>query len=172
MEGLEMGSYKIHVAKDHLMFCAAHFITFDGHKCEALHGHNYRARITLEGSLDENWYVYDFVTLKQLMKRLVDQLDHRVLLPLNNPLINLRNDGKHIFAKYKERRYVFPLNDTVLLPIPNTTAEMLAQYITKLVQEELTRSERGNNINAIELEIEESLGQSAIFREIFQIQAT
>ncbi len=35
--------YKVHVSKDYLVFCSGHFISFEGSKCERLHGHNYRA---------------------------------------------------------------------------------------------------------------------------------
>lgn len=45
-----MSSFRIHVAKEYLSFSAGHFITYNGHQCEPLHGHNYRARITLEGA--------------------------------------------------------------------------------------------------------------------------
>ena len=43
-----MSTFKVHVSKDYLIFCAAHFVTYDG-VCEPLHGHNYRASVTLEG---------------------------------------------------------------------------------------------------------------------------
>src|SRR3979490_2768187 len=80
------GEFSVSVAKDYLTFASAHFITFAGHRCEGLHGHNYRARVTLEGALDEEtWFVFDFVTLKHMMKRLCDEIDHKVLLPLENP---------------------------------------------------------------------------------------
>ena len=159
-----MRSFKIHVAKDYLVFCAGHFITYGGHLCEALHGHNYRVGVVLEGALDENWYVFDFVTLKRLMKRLVDRLDHRMLLPLHNPLITLAEGEGHITATYGERRYTVPQSDVVLLPIPNTTAEMLAEYLAKQLQEQLAQAS-SCAIHAIEIEVEESFGQSAIYRE-------
>ena len=50
------------------MFCAGHFITYDGHECEPLHGHNYRAAAALEGPLDENAYVFDFTRLKRALR--------------------------------------------------------------------------------------------------------
>ena len=37
--------YKVRVTKDHLVFCAGHFISYEGDKCERLHGHNYRAAV-------------------------------------------------------------------------------------------------------------------------------
>ena len=43
------GDFHVTVEKDYLVFASAHFITFAGHRCEGLHGHNYRARVTLEG---------------------------------------------------------------------------------------------------------------------------
>ena len=44
------GDFRVSVSKDYLVFASAHFITFAGHRCEGLHGHNYRARVTVEGA--------------------------------------------------------------------------------------------------------------------------
>jgi 6-pyruvoyl-tetrahydropterin synthase len=41
--------YHVRVTKDHLVFCSGHFISYEGDKCERLHGHNYRATVELEG---------------------------------------------------------------------------------------------------------------------------
>ena len=43
--------FKVTVNKDYLVFSSAHFITFRGHQCEALHGHNYRVGVTVEGNV-------------------------------------------------------------------------------------------------------------------------
>src|SRR5437870_13784976 len=86
--------FKVAVSKDNLVFAAAHFITFAGHRCETLHGHNYRTRVVVEGGLDpEAHYVLDFSELKHLMKRLTDEIDHKVPLPLQNPKIQLREEA-------------------------------------------------------------------------------
>lgn len=159
-----MGTFRIHVEKDYLGFCAAHFITYEGHQCETLHGHNYRVRITIEGPVDQNFYVLDFVRVKRMMKRICDELDHRVLLPLNNSLLELEQTETSVSVRYKHRRFVFPREDVVLLPIPNTTAEMLAQYVCDRAREEL-REFGAQQLTAIEIEVEESIGQSAIYRE-------
>src|SRR5207237_7402369 len=72
----------------------AHFITFPGHRCEKLHGHNYRTRVVVEGGLDpEAHYVLDFSMLKDLMKRLTDEIDHKVLLPLESAKIHVSEEG-------------------------------------------------------------------------------
>jgi len=66
---------------------------------------------------------------------------------------------------------VFPRGDCALLPIPNTTVEMLAQYLAGRVCRELTTGGGGAGgggavaLRAIEVEVEENFGQSATYRE-------
>ena len=156
-----MSAYKVRVEKDHTVFCAGHFITYDGHECEPLHGHNYRVAAGLEGPLDENAYVFDFTRLKRLLKQIVDRLDHRMLLPAQNERIRVDQEDDHVFATYETKRYVFPRSDVVLLPIPNTTAEMLACWIAGELREALGSVK----LSAIEVEVEESFGQRAFYRE-------
>jgi 6-pyruvoyltetrahydropterin/6-carboxytetrahydropterin synthase len=114
--------------------------------------------------LDRNDYVWDFVSLKRLMRRLVDELDHRVLLPLHSQALRLTEEGDSVEVVYKDRRYLFPRSDVVLLPIPNTTAEMLARYLVGRVKDELRKS-GGGKLTALAVEVEESFGQSAWCRE-------
>ena len=161
------GEFRVSVTKDYLVFASAHFITFAGHRCEGLHGHNYRARVTVEGALDEeSWFVFDFTILKKIMRRLCDEIDHKVLLPLENPKIQLAEDGDSMTVAYEgKRRYVFPKSDCVLLPVPNTTVEMLAELLTNRLKAELdTIGARG--LTAIEMEVEENFGQSAVYRVV------
>lgn len=160
--------FQVAVAKDNHVFASAHFITFAGHRCETLHGHNYRTRVAVEGGLDpEAHYVVDFAELKHLMKRLTDEIDHKVLLPLENPKLQIHEEGDSIAVAVNGRpRYVFPKIDCALLPIPNTTVEMLAQYLAGLVRRELTASP-GVELRAVEVEVEENFGQSATYRETF-----
>lgn len=152
------------VKKQDFVFAAAHFITLPGHRCETLHGHNYRAGVTIEGALEPDaWYVLDFVALKSLMRRLTAELDHRVLLPTQNPGLELREANAMLSVCFDGKpRYVFPQGECALLPIPNTTVEMLAQYLTERVRDELKRA-RVAHLSWIELEVEENFGQSAIF---------
>ena len=159
------GEFRVSVTKDYLVFSSAHFITFAGHRCEGLHGHNYRVRVTLDGEIDEgSWFVFDFVALKKVMRRLCDEIDHKVLLPLQNPKVQVADDGESVRVAYEGKpRYVFPRNDCALLPITNTTVEMLAQLLTERLRAELeTAGARG--VTAIEMEVEENFGQSAVYR--------
>jgi 6-pyruvoyltetrahydropterin/6-carboxytetrahydropterin synthase len=160
------GEFKVTVAKEDLVFAAAHFITLPGHRCEALHGHNYRAGLVVEGALGaDTWFVFDFIALKRLMKRLTDELDHRVLLASANPKLTVATEGDRVSVTYGgERRYLFPAADCVLLPVANTTAELLAAYLAGRVLDEL-QAAGAKHLKAIELEVEENFGQSAVYRE-------
>ena len=91
------GQFRVSVAKDDLVFSSAHFITFTGHRCEGLHGHNYRARVTIEGELDEDTgWVIDFVEIKQIMRGLCEAIDHLVLLPLESSRIGVVEEGEAV----------------------------------------------------------------------------
>ena len=161
-----MRSFKVGVTQDYLFFASAHFITFAGHRCEPLHGHNYRVAVALEGALDEeSWYVVDFSELKRIMRRLCDEIDHKVLLPLRNPKLDVREvDGSITVAYEGKQKYVFPIEDCALLDIPNTTVEMLAQFLAARVRTALHELVV-RTLTAIELEVEENFGQSATYRE-------
>jgi 6-pyruvoyltetrahydropterin/6-carboxytetrahydropterin synthase len=159
------GEFRVSVTKDYLVFASAHFITFAGHRCEGLHGHNYRARVTVEGALNqESWFVFDFVELKRIMKRLCDEIDHLVLLPMQSDRVGVVEQGETVSVSVDGKpRYVFPRKDCALLPIPNTTVEMLAQMLTERLQKEL-ESMGAKGLTAIEMEVEENFGQSAVYR--------
>jgi 6-pyruvoyltetrahydropterin/6-carboxytetrahydropterin synthase len=159
------GEFRVSVEKDYLVFASAHFITFAGHRCEGLHGHNYRARVTIEGAVNEDsWFVFDFVELKRIMRRLCDEIDHLVLLPLESSRIQVVEEGATVkVAVDGQPRYVFPRRDCALLPIPNTTVEMLAQLLADRLRAELdAMGARG--LTAIEMEVEENFGQTAVYR--------
>ena len=152
--------YKVRVTKDHLVFCAGHFISYEGDKCERLHGHNYRATVEIEGDLNEDSYVFDFIALKHRTKAITDELDHRMLLPTRNPVVHLDEKPDSVRVRYKDREWVFPRDDCVLLPIENTTAELLARYIAGRIRDDLWRLHQYVP-PVLRVEVEENIGQSA-----------
>src|SRR6185436_438147 len=103
--------FKVRVTKDHLVFCSGHFISYEGDRCERLHGHNYRTAVEIEGPLDVNRYVFDFIALKHRAKEITDVLDHRMMLPTKNPVILLEKRGSSVHVRYREREWLFPIDD-------------------------------------------------------------
>ncbi len=152
--------YKVRVTKDHLVFCSGHFISYEGDKCERLHGHNYRTAVEIEGELDENHYVFDFIALKHRTKAITDELDHRMMLATRNPHIAVEEGPREVSVRYRDRHWLFPREDCVLLPIENTTAELLARYIAQRLVEELRQHHRFTP-QLLRVEVEENIGQSA-----------
>jgi 6-pyruvoyltetrahydropterin/6-carboxytetrahydropterin synthase len=152
--------FKVRVTKDHLVFCSGHFISYEGDKCERLHGHNYRATVEIEGGLDENRYVFDFIALKHRTKAITDELDHRMMLATRNPLITVEEGQNAVRVRYRDREWLFPRDDCVLLPIENTTAELLARYLAQRLLEDLRRVHHYEP-DVLRVEVEENIGQSA-----------
>ncbi len=124
-------TYRVRLEKEHHVFSAAHFITFGGNVCERLHGHNYRVAVEVDGPLDENQYVIDFIALRDALKAITDELDHHMLLPTGHPLLQVTAGDREVEVIFMPdgRRWLFPRGDCVILPVANTTAELLANYI-------------------------------------------
>lgn len=155
-------SFRVHVTKDYLKFSAAHFIAYPGFR-ERLHGHNYRVAITLHGQLGPQGYVVDFGVVKKVARRLCDRLDERLLLPARSDCLEIGEDGDGVTVGYEGDRFRFPRGDVLLLPIVHTSVEELAQYLAGELRRELD-AEGVGPLTAIEVAVEESFGQQAIYR--------
>jgi len=85
------------------MFEAAHRLPNvpDGHKCGRLHGHSFKVRLTLSGSVDgQTGWVMDFADVKLAMSPLLNQLDHNCL----NDIVGLDNPTSEVIAEWIGRR--------------------------------------------------------------------
>jgi 6-pyruvoyltetrahydropterin/6-carboxytetrahydropterin synthase len=155
-------SWSVRVTKDTLVFSAAHFITFNRNVCERIHGHNWRVEAEIEGPLDENHYVFDFIALREGLQTLVHELDHRVLLPDRHPMIRVEisDDESEVTARFENRRWVFPREDCLILPIENTTAELIARWIGLSLIERLKLNQQ-HGLSRLRISVEENFGQWA-----------
>lgn len=153
-------NYTVAVDGNALFFSSAHFITYDGGRCESLHGHNYRVSVSVEGTLGESALVLDFLTLRDHMAGIIEELDHSLLLPENNPHLEVAEENGTVVVRHEERSYAFPARDVVIVPVPNTTAEMIAGHLVETLADTLGE-ERTRNLTWIEVEVEESPGLAA-----------
>jgi 6-pyruvoyltetrahydropterin/6-carboxytetrahydropterin synthase len=153
--------YFVRLSKDYLVFSAGHFITYDGNVCERLHGHNYRVTAEVEGPLDENHYVVDFIKLRESLRRIVDELDHHMLLPTRHPSIKVVADEREVTATFEDRRWIFPRGDCILLDVPNTTSELLARHIAERLAAELKAQNCGRP-ERLRVEVDECFGNVAV----------
>lgn len=145
--------YTVRVSDPRCKFSAAHFL-YQHDKCSRLHGHNYGVNVEVSGDLNEHFFVVDFYILKQKLIEITTKLDHAVLIPAQSPDIHVEEQttdaGSQVQIKFNGKTYVFPAVDVRLLPIPATTAEVLAKYIydqlftefsTYFIQVEVAESE-------------------------------
>jgi 6-pyruvoyl tetrahydropterin synthase/QueD family protein len=151
----------VKVEGGNLRFSAAHFITFAG-KCERLHGHNYGVLVEIAGGLNDDHLVFDFTVLKQLARELCQQLNHRFLLPLQNPHLRLTKAGDSWEIRFAQRLYVFPCSDVVELPIDNSTAERLAEYICEQLYKRLSAFDI-SRLHTLTVGVEEAPTQMAYY---------
>jgi 6-pyruvoyltetrahydropterin/6-carboxytetrahydropterin synthase len=159
--------YHVRVTKDYLVFSAAHFITYGGDICERLHGHNYRVTAEVHGPLDENQYVVDFIVVRDALQRIVQTWDHHMLLPTKHPEIQVQTMdddtfGDQVEVTFRDRRWMFPREDCILLQIPNTTTELLAQLIGKQLLEAI-ETETSARPTEIRLAVDENHGQWGVW---------
>lgn len=155
-------AYRVRVTKDHLVFSAAHFITFNGNICERLHGHNWRVAVEVSGGLDQNSYVFDFIALRDNLQNIVNELDHRMLLPTKHPMIRVETSETEVTVRFEERRWVFPREDCLLMDIANTTAELIAKWIGERLKPHILSGD-ADALQTLQIEVEENFGQWAIY---------
>jgi 6-pyruvoyltetrahydropterin/6-carboxytetrahydropterin synthase len=101
-------------------FAAAHNLRGYKGKCEDLHGHNYKVRVTLAGKeLDATGLLYDFVQLKKVLHQVIESLDHKYL------------------------------NELAPFDVLNPSAENIARYIYDEAAQQLRGTPRGAEIASI-----------------------
>ena len=81
-------------------FSSGHYLRNYQGKCENPHGHNYKVFITLMGAeLDHAGLLLDFTLLTQVMRPVVDRLDHQMINDLE-PFNEELNPSAENLARY------------------------------------------------------------------------
>ena len=90
-------------------FSSGHYLRNYRGKCENPHGHNYRVFVTLAGTdLDEAGLLLDFKLLKQVMRPVVDRLDHQMINDIE-PFTTLNPSAENL-ARYFYQQTATQLN--------------------------------------------------------------
>jgi 6-pyruvoyltetrahydropterin/6-carboxytetrahydropterin synthase len=151
-----MPSYSIRIDGEDLTFAAGHFLAFSNGQCEPLHGHTYHVTAEVCGPLDNEQCVVDFVTTRQTLKSILAELDHHMLLPTQHRAMAVARTAGMVEVTFGNRRWAFPEDDCRLLPIANTTNELLAQYIAQRLSTIL-----GETVRGVKVAVNEGAGASA-----------
>jgi 6-pyruvoyltetrahydropterin/6-carboxytetrahydropterin synthase len=157
--------FRIVLAKEDFKFSAAHFTLFPGGRAELLHGHNYRVRAELSGAgLDEEGLLVDLESFKKRIRAVCAGLDSRTLLPGESSRLDWSRDNSSIEVRCGERVYRFPEEDTLVLPLVNTSMELLA----RMIWEDLAAGLAGSRVEALAVSVEESAGQRCWYEGVVE----
>lgn len=94
---------KIRITKEFNFEMAHALYGYDG-PCKNIHGHSYHLSVTIIGqpitqlNNPKRGMVMDFTDLKQIMKPIIDELDHAAILDKSTPYIKLA-EGNPLFEK-------------------------------------------------------------------------
>ncbi len=116
-------------------FAAGHALRNYHGKCENVHGHNYRVRVLVAGdALDATGLLVDFVDLKQILRAIIEKLDHQFL------------------------------NEVPPFDKLNPSAENMAQYFHQEMTRGLNGAPRPNSVHISEVKIWETDTATATYR--------
>lgn len=163
--------------QSNLRFSSAHVIP--GHEsCGFIHGHSYFVDVEIEGERAGDFeFVVDFKDVKKYTKAICDELDHRLLIPVYNTLIDFKEFDKEtesifdlkkrktVSFKIGDKGYSVPSVDCVFLPLPYTSAEELSKFFAESLYRKL--SENYDNFTYISVCVNEGIGQGAVCKKDF-----
>lgn len=143
--------------RSNIRFSSAHIIP-EYEKCGRLHGHTYAVHLKVFGEKDGKGIIVDFTIVKEILRKIVNTLDHKVLIPEKNNVVEIEKTDGSIKIISDNKRYVFPREDCVFLPVESTSAENLASYILEKFLDKFSFS---GNIEVVEIGVDEGFGQGA-----------
>lgn len=121
-------SVQIDVHKESLHFSCAHFTIFSENNRENLHGHNYRVRATVTGTISENGMCFDYNILKSLLAEYCEQLNEHTLIPTQSHYLHITEEFEHYRLKFADESMLLCKRDVVLMDLKNITVEELARW--------------------------------------------
>lgn len=136
-------------------FSASHALISDDIE-EGLHGHNYQVGIEIEGKPDSDEIIIDFVYLDKMLNNLLSEWDHYVLLPSNNPNMEINIRENNLDIEYGIRFYSIPNEEVKVLDCTNVTTEALTRLLGEKVQNQLKKKEFWQRIERINITIWET----------------
>ena len=107
--------------------------------------------------------VFDFLDIKPIVRRLCDSLDHRLLLPGENPHLSIEKKGGNYQIRPPDGSFFsIPCQDVIVMPLTNTSVERLASFLACEIRQAVWKK-FDFMFEKMEVEVEETPGQSATF---------
>ena len=155
MKKNDHNSISVAIDKIAAHFSASHALISDDIE-EGLHGHNYQVGIEIEGKPDSDDIIIDFLYLDKMLNNLLSEWDHYVLLPSNNPNMEINVRENNLDIEYGIRFYSIPNDEVKVLDCTNVTTEALTRLLGEKVQNQLKEKEFWQRIERINITIWET----------------
>ena len=123
----------------------------------------HKITVEVEGELTDDSWVVDFGALKEIARSICQELHHKFLLQRDSKVLQMDEGMSNWKVRFLERGWVFPKSEVLPLPIDNTTAERLAEYIGGRIGDAL-KDCGATNVSAITVGVEEMPGQTGWWR--------
>ncbi|WP_133406566.1 6-pyruvoyl trahydropterin synthase family protein [Parashewanella tropica] len=146
------------LAKEYMKFSAAHFTIFSATERERLHGHNFQMSLELILPVGDDGLSHSYRLFKDKAKALCETLDEYCLLPHLSPFLHIEQLENEYHVKFHDEILHFPISDTLLLPIRNTSVEEFSFYLLEQIMKALPPTEYG--IEHITVSVSSGAGQS------------
>ncbi|OYT39616.1 MAG: 6-pyruvoyl tetrahydropterin synthase [Desulfurococcales archaeon ex4484_58] len=105
-------------------FDSSHYTRGVSEKCMNLHGHTFKLYVEVEGEVDpETGMVIDFGLVKRVVRRIVEEYDHKVIVPRRDL------EGLLLRGRFK--------SELKVIDYPEATTEYIALDIAMRIYEEL-----------------------------------
>ena len=106
-------------------------------QCKNIHGHSYKMMVELEGEIDSNGMIIDYYILKEIIKPIVEKLDHSFMVN--------KNDG--VVLEFLEK-----LNSKKVIVDFDSTVENITRYLI----DEIKKADLPSNVKGIKVRVCES----------------
>ncbi len=138
-----------------ITFSATHIIPMHS-KCGRLHGHDYAINATIEGEMGADGVIMDFISVKEFLRGIAAELDHRVIIPKKDKGVKIQ--GGYVYYKIGDKELKLPECDCICLDIDVASAETLSTFVVTRLLEKVRFPK---NVKRIEIGVDEGRGQGA-----------
>lgn len=129
---------KVKIGKD-FIWEMAHRLPFHEAGCRNIHGHSYKMRVELTGSMNENSMILDFYDVAKVVQPLIDKIDHAFICDENDTLML-------DFLKQNNFKYY-------LMNQKHTTAERMSIHFLQVFAPEFAKYE---NLDTVTVRVYET----------------
>jgi len=106
----------------------AHRLSKHEGKCWNLHGHTYKCEIELTGCIKSNGMVMDFYELDQIVKPIIEELDHSTMVWMEDEFLRVAMNSDLVFGGKRKMKVYFTNFES--------TAENIAKHLFERIRQQ------------------------------------